>query len=564
MDVPAPKLIDAPAGSRWCGPVLLAALPLQVLLGAVLLAGEHSAWQLAYAGLASSLLVVTGLALLRLRNQRARGVQLLVEATRRIGRRDFARLPHYTAAAANIPDLAPLGQACLQAAAQLRRRFARLESALELDRWLLTVHDPLEMLRGVLPLASGILQGRSVSVALLSATEPGLARCHDYLAEGPLQSPAPRELRFDAARFEAACAQHMSIDLAACGVDVREFYAPLAANGARAFRVCPLHAGGHAIGFLCVGYRVELHDHEDERFDAGTVAERLSLAFGRIVTERATMQPRPAAAPQSPLETGLHRALQRDELSLAWQPIVRAHSRELCAVEALVRWQDERVGRERTAAEFIPVAEESGLIIDLGEWVLHAACAQFADWQREGLELDYVSVNVSPHQLRHAGLVPSVLATLHRHGMQPGQLQLEIKESLLDEGPLVLALLGELAGRGVRLALDDYGDGNSSLAALRDLPVTALKIDSACVAGITDSEQVRALVRAVAGMGAVTGKLVIAEGVERIEQLRFLEEAGCDALQGYLFAAPMAAAGIREFAGRAQLGRAQPGRSRVA
>jgi EAL domain-containing protein (putative c-di-GMP-specific phosphodiesterase class I) len=148
--------------------------------------------------------------------------------------------------------------------------------------------------------------------------------------------------------------------------------------------------------------------------------------------------------------------------------------------------------------------------------------------------------------------------------MQPGQLQLEIKESLLAEAPAVQALLHALAGHGVRLALDDYGDGNSSLAALRELPVTALKIDSACVAGITASEQVRALVRAVAGMGAATGKLVIAEGVERIEQLRFLEESGCDALQGYLFAAPMAAANIREFAGRAQLGRAQPGRTRVA
>ena len=174
MDIPAPKLIETPVGARWCGPVLLAALPLQVLLGDVLLASSHSAWQLAYAGLASSLLLLTGLALLRLRSHRMRGIGLLVEATRRIGRRDFARLPHYTAAAASSPGLAPLGQACLQAAAQLRRRFARLESALEMDRWLLTVHDPVEMLRGVLPLASGILQGRSVSVALLSASDPGV------------------------------------------------------------------------------------------------------------------------------------------------------------------------------------------------------------------------------------------------------------------------------------------------------------------------------------------------------------------------------------------------------
>jgi EAL domain-containing protein (putative c-di-GMP-specific phosphodiesterase class I) len=552
MDKTDLNLMTAPAGLRWYGPVLLAALPLQVLLGALLLAGEHSRWQLAYAVVASSLLLVAGSAFLQLRAQRARGVQLLVEATRRIGRRDFARLPHFTVAAASSPELAPLGQACLHAGTQLRRRFARLESALEMDRWLLTVSEPAEMLRGVLPLAAGILQSRSVSVALLASGEPGLARCHDFLVEGQVPVGGPRELRLEPGLFEAVCEQHMSIDLAACGADARSFLAPLNAAGARAFRICPLRAGGHAIGFLCVGYRVELHDQEDELFDAGAVAERLSLAFERIVMDRA--QPlSEARAARSPLESSLHRALQREEFTLAWQPIVRAHSRELCAVEALVRWQDERAGRERSAAEFIPVAEDSGLIIDLGEWVLRTACAQFADWRRDAVELDYVSVNVSPHQLRHAGLVPSVLATLHRNGMQPGQLQLEVRESLLSEGPQVVALLHELAARGVRLALDDYGDGNSSLAALRDLPVTALKIDSACVAGVTESEQVRSLVRAVAGMGAATGKQVIAEGVERIEQLRFLEEAGCDALQGYLFAAPMVAHGIREYASRAHM-----------
>jgi EAL domain-containing protein (putative c-di-GMP-specific phosphodiesterase class I) len=518
------------------------------------LARAHSTLQLAYAGVACGLLVLAGMALLRLRAQRARGVQLLVEATRRVGRRDFARLPHYTTAAASHPELAPLGQACLHAAAQLRRRFARLESALELDRWLLTVHSPVDVLRGVLPLAAGVLQSRSVSVALLAADQPGLARCHDFLVEGLLPAGEPRELRLEPGLFQAVCEQHMSIDLADCGADAAAFFAPLSAAGARAFRVCPLRAGGHAIGFLCVGYRVELHDHEDELFDAGAVAERLSLAFERIVAERAVRQLPAAARRRSPLASGLHRALQREEFSLAWQPIVRAHSRELSAVEALVRWHDETAGRERLAAEFIPVAEESGLIVDLGEWVLRTACAQFADWRRDGLELDYVSVNVSPHQLRHAGLVASVLATLHRNGMQPGQLQLEITESLLAEGQQVNALLHELAARGVRLALDDYGDGNSSLAALRDLPVTALKIDSACVAGVGESEQVRSLVRALAGMGAATGKQVIAEGVERIEQLRFLEEAGCDALQGFLFAPPMPASSVREFAGRAHIG----------
>jgi len=145
-----------------------------------------------------------------------------------------------------------------------------------------------------------------------------------------------------------------------------------------------------------------------------------------------------------------------------------------------------------------------------------------------------------------------VLSTLQRHGMSPGQLQLEFKESLLEEGPQAMALARELAQVGVRLALDDYGDGQSSLAALRELPVSALKIDRACIAGLDGSDQVRSLVRAVAGMGVATGKQVIAEGVERIEQVRFLEEAGCDAMQGFLFAEPCEPAGIVDFSRRQQ------------
>lgn len=127
------------------------------------------------------------------------------------------------------------------------------------------------------------------------------------------------------------------------------------------------------------------------------------------------------------------------------------------------------------------------------------------------------------------------------------QLQLEISESMLDEGPAALAMLRELAARGVRVALDDFGDGNSSLSAVRNLPVSVLKIDSACVAGLADNDQVKYLVRALIGMGIATSKQVIAEGVELPQQMRFLETAGCNAMQELLFAPAMAASELAEF-----------------
>jgi len=551
MDTYKMQTKDTGTGARWCGTVALLALPVQVALGALMLGNASHAAQMLYAGVSSALLVVAGIACLRLRRRRAEGAAQLAEATRRLGRRDFARLPQLVTSAGG-PEFSAVGQACLHAAAQLRRRFARLEAALEMDRWLLTVNVPEAMLRGALPLAAGILQSRSVSVALLDAADPARARCHDFLVEGGPLLEGPRELELDGQLLASACNEGGAIDLAAVGVDARAFFAPLADSGARAFRACPLRVGEHVIGFLCVGYRMEMHDQEDELFDAAAVAERLSIAFERIAGERALLGGLAPAPVRSPLESGLHRALRQDEFALAYQPIVRARSRELCAVEALVRWHESATGTERLAGEFIPVAEESGLIVDLGEWVLHAACAQYAEWRRQGVRLDYISVNVSAHQLRHSGLMASVVSTLHRHGMSPGELQLEFKESLLEEGAQVMALARELAQYGVRLALDDYGDGQSSLAALRELPVSALKIDRACIAGLDGNEQVRSLVRAVAGMGAATGKQVIAEGVERIEQLRFLEEAGCDALQGYLFAEPCEPTGIVDFSRRQQ------------
>jgi hypothetical protein len=252
MDTHNMLSIEQATGARWWGTVALLALPVQVALGALLLGPASHATQMLYAGLSSALLVTAGFALLRVRRRRADAATQLAEATRRLGRRDFARLPQLASTGA-CPEFAPVGQACMHAAAQLRRRFARLEAALEMDRWLLTVNVPEAMLRGALPLAAGILQSRCVSVALLDAADASRARCHDFLVEGGPLMELPRELELDGQRLAAACNEGGAIDLAAVGVDARTFFAPLADSGARAFRACPLRVGEHVIGFLCVG-----------------------------------------------------------------------------------------------------------------------------------------------------------------------------------------------------------------------------------------------------------------------------------------------------------------------
>ena len=552
MESSSRQVLDSRSGARWCALVLSAALPTLALAGAMLLADGPRGNQLFFAVVASVTVILAGAAAVNLRRRHAQQLDGLVAATRRLGRREFTQVPGSAMQEFDEATARRLGQVYADAASRLRREFSKLHSVLEMDRWLLSVGAAEEMVRGVLPLIAEVLQCRAVSVVLLDEPLGNSARCFDFINESQAPMPAPRSILIDAQRLRAASAQEAGLDVGAVGVDAEEFLGALTASGAQAFRLCPLEYRDQVRGFLCVGFRVDAHAQEDEGFGANEIAERLGLALagrvaGLLLAPAFDAAPSSVERTRSPLETGMQRALQREEFTLAYQPIVTAHSRHVSAVEALVRWPNGSDGTSRLAAEFIPVAEDSGLVVDLGDWVLRTACAQFDSWRRSGLTLDYVAVNVSARQLRHSGLLATVLACLQRSNMQPSQLQLEITEAMLQEGPQAVALLRELAQRGVRLALDDFGDGNSSLSAVRDLPVTALKIDRSCVAGLTVSESVRSLVRAVIGMGAATGKIVIAEGVEQTEQLEFLEAAGCDALQGYLFAPALVAAEIPAF-----------------
>lgn len=240
------------------------------------------------------------------------------------------------------------------------------------------------------------------------------------------------------------------------------------------------------------------------------------------------------------LTSKLRRALQRDDFVVHYQPLVVPATGELAAFEALVRWQDAERGIVGPN-EFIPLAEDAGLIEAIGGWVLGAVCAQLREWHASGLE-PHVHVNVSPRQLRRRDFPATVRESLEREGIASSALTLEITESaaMLDAeraNPVVRAL-HEL---GVRLAIDDFGSGHSSLSRLRDVPAEVLKIDQSFLRGVPDDPQAAAMTRAIIELGAALGMITVAEGVSSEAQRRFLVEHGCPLAQGFHFAKPLVA-----------------------
>lgn len=488
----------------------------------------------------------------------------VLEVARQLARRNFG----HTMEARCVGELAQIAQAFDTASANLRRHSQKMAALLQLDRALLRGVGLEPAMISLLPAIAAALQSRSASIVLLNSDTLDRARSFDFLAD-QVFSAAPRSVIIDGEQLRSAPSGIQVLDLNAIGVDTENFLGPLTRSGARAFRLHALEADGQIAGFLCIGFRVDAHDNDDADISSGEIAERLSLAIAGWARSGAATAPAFAAAAtaapgsasttqravaaRSPLESGLHRALQRAEFALVYQPIVDAHSGHCGGVEALLRWPVGPDGASRLAAEFVPVAEQSGLIVDLGDWVLRTACQQFDSWRRDGIELDYVSVNVSARQLRHKGLLPTVLACLQRGGMAPSQLQLEMVESLLNDGPETLAVLRELADRGVRLALDDFGAGDSALGRLQSLPIHTIKIDRSCVAAMGADATTRAIINAAIDVGAATRRRVIAVGVERSEQLEFLEAAGCDAMQGFFFAPPMPASDLAAYLNSQQL-----------
>jgi diguanylate cyclase (GGDEF)-like protein/PAS domain S-box-containing protein len=241
------------------------------------------------------------------------------------------------------------------------------------------------------------------------------------------------------------------------------------------------------------------------------------------------------------LETELRLAMEHKEFLVYYQPIVRMEDGSICEVEALVRWRHPRRGVV-SPSDIIPVAEEIGLIIELGQWVLEEACRQVRCWQlRYPTEPPLaVSVNLSPRQFRHEGLVGDISSTLHRSGLDASSLMLEITEGSLIHDPVGAAVtLQALKDLGVRLAIDDFGTGYSSLSHLKELPVDTLKIDRSFVRGIETDGRDTALVQSIIALASAFGLTVIGEGVEHGGQAVKLQALGCNRGQGYLFSPPL-------------------------
>lgn len=237
----------------------------------------------------------------------------------------------------------------------------------------------------------------------------------------------------------------------------------------------------------------------------------------------------------------LRQAIAQHQLQLYYQPQIDLASGRLSGVEALVRWQHPVRGMI-SPAEFIPAAEESRLIIPLGEWVLRQACAQAASWQRQGLALPQVAVNISAIQLQHGHLEESVLQALADSHLPASLLELEITESsLVDKTEQVIDSLKRLKAMGVNLSIDDFGTGYSSLAYLQTLAVDKLKIDQSFVRDLTLNQDNRAIVSAIVQMAHTLGLACIAEGVESQDIAAALHRLGCQQAQGYLYARPLPA-----------------------
>jgi len=241
------------------------------------------------------------------------------------------------------------------------------------------------------------------------------------------------------------------------------------------------------------------------------------------------------------LENELRAALAGGQLELHYQPKVSLRSGRIVGAEALIRWRHPERGLVRPD-EFIALAEETGLILDIGNWVLDEACRQIRAWRDAGLAMPPVAVNLSARQFDRK-LPAFVQAVLERHGVQPEQIMLEITESLLVGGAdNVIAIMNELVAMGLALALDDFGTGYSSLAYLKKFPISTLKIDRAFVVGLPDEENDCAIARAIVTMAQQLRQEIVAEGVETVEQMAFLRDLGCDQLQGWLFSAAVPAA----------------------
>jgi diguanylate cyclase (GGDEF)-like protein len=304
----------------------------------------------------------------------------------------------------------------------------------------------------------------------------------------------------------------------------------------------PLHAAGHE---ALVDVSIGIADGDGDQYRQAEIALRAAMtgSGGRLVRYDASLEEQ--LTQHATIAAELRRGLTAGEFQLLYQPIVELPHGRLAGVESLIRWAPAGRG-VISPAEFIPVAEDTGLIVEIGAWVIDTVCAQAAAWRRDyGPDaLRSIAVNVSARQLLDPALPEVVAGALARHGVPAGQLTIEITETSVFGGGRALATVHALAELGVSIALDDFGTGHSSLGLLRTCPVDIIKVDKSFVDGLGGTPQQEAIVTALTGIASTMGLRTVAEGVETAEQAQRLFELGYRYVQGFHFARPLPAAAV--------------------
>lgn len=289
-----------------------------------------------------------------------------------------------------------------------------------------------------------------------------------------------------------------------------------------------------------IGIAVWPDDGDDERtlLRNADVAMYAAKQAGKDCFRRFTADMTPTSANRVRLETHLRHALERDEFRIRYQPRVDARTGRIVSVEALLRWWNGELGTI-PPVQFVPIAEETGLIIPIGQWVLRSACRQHVMWLERGLPPIGMSVNLSPKQFADPQLLANVEAALDQTAMEPGQLELEITETMLvSDLERAIQKAMELQQLGVRLAIDDFGTGYSSMMQLKRFPLDTLKIDRSFIRDLPESSEDRAITEAIIALGTTLGATVVAEGIENERQSSLLTELGCHELQGFFYGKP--------------------------
>lgn len=309
----------------------------------------------------------------------------------------------------------------------------------------------------------------------------------------------------------------------------------------------PFHISGKE---MHIGGSIGIALFPDDGKDAEELLKNSDTAMyhakssGRHNYQFFTPQMNQLIAERQTLETELHNALKRNELLLHFQPVISMPGNKLKGIEALLRWQHPKLGLI-SPSKFIPLAEETGLIVPIGEWVLRSTCLQIKAWQKQGYEVPRIAINLSIRQFRHKTLLSDITRILDETGVVAHCLTLEITESMLAQNIDDTAwILNQLSAMDLDISMDDFGTGYSNLSYLKRFPINTLKIDRSFIRDITIDPNDAAIIAAIIAMARSLNMRVIAEGVETEEQLNFLRRQGCDHYQGYYFSQPLPVAGI--------------------